>query len=133
MSAIHSPATSDRTTDAVATTAPDLWSLTLVPPSAGDTIEHRARRAREGVAVLRTRLSATTPSGPVVVERVFWLDPFALEVVVEDGERAVAGTRLEVQVDPATPASVIARVRARLARLQRRGISVDVRRARRAA
>ena len=99
---------------------------------AGPTFEQLARRAREGVALLRTRLWIPTWSGPsTTIERVFWLDPSAIEIVIDDAQYGRVGTHLDVQVDPTTPASVIARVRARLAPLHRRGISVDVRRARR--
>ena len=95
-------------------------------------VRERARRAREGVALLRTRL--WTPRGePATTERVFWLDPYAIEIVLDDALHARTGARLEVVVDAATPSTIVTRVRARLARLQRRGIVVDVRRARRAA
>ena len=96
----------------------------------GPSFEQLARRAREGVALLRTRLSIPTPTGPnTTIERVFWLDPYAVEIVLQDARHGRDGTRLEVHADPNTPASVVARVRGRLAKLQRRGISVDVRRA----
>jgi hypothetical protein len=67
------------------------------------------------------------------VERVFWLDPLAVEIVLEDARWSGEGTRLEIQIDPGTPPDIVARIRGRLAELHRRGIAVDVRRARRAA
>jgi acyl carrier protein len=92
----------------------------------------RRRRAREGAALLRAR--QWSPGGePTVIERVFWLDPHAIEILLDDASRARRGTRLEVVVDAATPSTVVARVRSRLARLQCRGVAVDVRRARRVA
>jgi len=90
----------------------------------------RARRAREGVALIRTKLSSLTPTGPVTVERVFWLDPLAVEIVLEDARWSGEGTRLEIQIDPGTPPEIVARIRGRLAELHRRGIAFDVRRGR---
>jgi acyl carrier protein len=95
-------------------------------------VEERARRAREGVALLRTRFSSGKTSA-AATERVFWLDPYAIEILLDDAANAPAGAQLEVLVDPATPQSVLARVRSRLTTLTRRGIAVDVRRDRRAA
>jgi hypothetical protein len=82
--------------------------------------------------VLRTRLSGPIWN-PAVLERVFWLDPYAIETLFDDAERSIPGTRLEVQLDGSTPRAILARVRARLSRLESRGISVEVRRARTAA
>ena len=96
-------------------------------------VQERGRRAREGVALLRTRLTSVRNAAVAVLERVFWLEPYAVEILLEDAERAGEGTHLEVEVDAGTPSSVLSRVRARLARLERRGIAVDVRRGRRAA
>lgn len=123
---------------AVSSVVPHLDDLTLFEPAlrseaAAASDERLARRAREGVAVLRTRLSGPAWTGPAVLERVFWLDPYALEIMIDDARQAQVGTRLEVQLDPATPTAVVARVRGRLTALERRGILVDVRRARRAA
>jgi acyl carrier protein len=88
----------------------------------------RARRAREGVALVRTRL--WSPGGTAAaIERVFWLDPYAIEILLEDALHAQPGASLEVVVDAATSATILARVRGRLTRLQRRGIAVQVRRA----
>jgi len=98
-----------------------------------DEIAEDARRAREGVALLWSRVTRPAVDGAATIERVFWLDPQAVESVLEDARGSGAGTRLEVQVDPTTPASVVARVRARFGELQRRGFAVDVRRGRRAA
>ncbi|HXJ35206.1 MAG TPA: phosphopantetheine-binding protein [Candidatus Eisenbacteria bacterium] len=91
-------------------------------------VTERARRARDGVALLRARLSSPSRAPAAVLERVFWLDPYAVEVLAEDAERAEPGTRLEVMVALSTPAAVIARIRARLARVERRGVAVDIRR-----
>jgi hypothetical protein len=97
------------------------------------TLAEDARRAREGVALLWSRVTRPAADGAGTIERVFWLDPRAVESVLEDTRGSGAGTRLEVQVDPTTPPSVVARVRGRFGALQRRGIAVDVRRGRRAA
>ena len=101
------------------------------PP--GASLAEDARRAREGVALLWSRVTRPAADGSATIERVFWLDPHAVESVLEDARGSGAGTRLEVQVDPTTPPSVVARVRGRFGWLQRRGIAVDVRRGRRAA
>lgn len=87
----------------------------------------RARRAHEGVALLRTRLVGPPPRRGAL-ERIFLLDPYALEIVVDDARDAGDGSRLEVTVDRATSDSVLRRVRGRLARLSRRGVAVEVRR-----
>lgn len=100
---------------------------------AASLLRERARRAREGVALLRTRTWNTREAGGPVTERVFWLDPYAIEILLDDASHAPAGTYLEVVIDPSTPAEVVARVRGRLGRLERRGVVVDVRRGRRAA
>ena len=92
-----------------------------------------ARRAREGVALLWSRVTRAAAGGAATIERVFWLDPQAVESVIEDARGTGTGARLEVQVDPTTPAEIVARVRGRFGELQRRGIAVEVRRGRRAA
>lgn len=81
---------------------------------------------------MRTRTWNTRTAGGPVTERVFWLDPYAVEILIDDASHSPAGTYLEVVIDPATPAEVVARVRGRLEQLERRGIAVDVRRGRRA-
>jgi acyl carrier protein len=96
-------------------------------------VRERARRAREGVALLRTRLWTPPFATSATLERVFALDPYALEIVLDDASHAGAGTRLDVIVDLSTPPGIVARVRGRLARLERRGVAVRVRRDRRAA
>ena len=92
-----------------------------------------ARRAREGVALPWSRVTRAARDGAATIERVFWLDPQAVESVIADARSSGAGARLEVQVDPTTPAAILARVRGRFGELQRRGIVVEVRRGRHAA
>jgi acyl carrier protein len=98
---------------------------------AGALVRERVRRARDGRALLHTRLSS--PVAGAATERVFWLDPYAIEILLDDAEHALAGTRLDVLVDPATPPAVLARLRERLSSLERRGIAVRVHRDPRAA
>jgi len=94
-------------------------------------VHERARRAREGVALLRAR--QWSPGARTTIERVFWSDPYAVEILLDDAVHARKGSRLEIVVDAETPSTILARVRSRLAPLRRRGIGVDVRRAPRAA
>ena len=108
-----------------------LESSSSEPPPDGPL--PRAHSTSDAAAVLWSRLSIPTPAGANTIERVFWLDPNAVDILVDDARCGRPGTRLEVQVDPTTPAAVIARVRARFAPLQRRGIAVEVRLGRRAA
>ena len=100
---------------------------------AGASLADDARRAREGVALLWSRVTRSACDGAATIERVFWLDPQAVESVIADARGSGAGARLEVQVDPTTPAAILARVRGRFGELQRRGIAVEVRRGRHAA
>jgi acyl carrier protein len=100
---------------------------------ADELVREQARRAREGVALLRARLWTPALEAAAVLERVFALDPYALEILLDDASHAGSGTQLDVVVDPSTPPGIVARVRGRLARLERRGVAVRVRRDRRAA
>jgi len=86
----------------------------------------RTHRAQEGVALLRARLVGPAPLRGVL-ERIFLLDPYAVELVIDDAREAEAGSRLEVTVDRATPEPVLRRLRGRLGRLARDGIEVELR------
>ena len=80
-------------------------------------------RARAWLGSARTR-------GPRL-GRVFRLDPYTLQVLIDDAQRSGRGARLDVVVARSTPTFVIAAVRRRLAPLTRRGIDVRVRSERR--
>jgi acyl carrier protein len=96
-------------------------------------VREKGRRARAGRALLHTRLSRPFSGDDAVTERAFWLDPYAIEILLDGAEHSLAGTRLEVLVDAATPSAVLASVRERFSRLERRGIVVRVQRDPRAA
>jgi hypothetical protein len=76
-------------------------------------------RARAWLGPIRTR-------GPRL-GRVFVLDPYSVQVLIDDAQRAGRGTRLEVVLARHTPAIVIGGLRKRLAVLERRGVDVRVR------
>ena len=95
-------------------------------------LRERARQDVEGVALLRTRLSSTGSHTGPALERIFWLDPYAVETVLDDVRHVAAGASLDVVVDSATPTSVLERIHQRLARFARRGVVVNVRRGLRA-
>ncbi len=93
-------------------------------------IDHLA--GEPDVPPLRARawLGSARTGGPRL-GRVFRLDPYTLQVLIDDAQRAGRGTRLDVVVARSTPSFVIAAVRRRLASLARRGIDVRVRSERR--
>ena len=76
-------------------------------------------RARAWLGPSRTR-------GPRL-GRVFFLDPYSVQVLIDDAQRAGRGTRLDVVLARRTPAIVIGGLRKRLAVLERRGVDVRVR------
>ncbi len=59
--------------------------------------------------------------------RAFRLDPYTLQVLIDDARRAGRGARLDVVVARDTPAIAVALIQRRLAPLERRGIEVRVR------
>jgi hypothetical protein len=59
--------------------------------------------------------------------RVFMLDPYSVQVLIEDAQRAGRGMLLDVVLGRDTPASVTGDLRRRLAALERRGVDVRVR------
>jgi acyl carrier protein len=89
----------------------------------GSVARERAT-AGDGVALLRSRLWVASGT----LERAFSLDPYAIEILLEDGARAPSGARLEVVLDAGTSMDAMARIRGRLAPLRQRGIVVEVRR-----
>jgi len=63
--------------------------------------------------------------------RAFRLDPYTLQVLIDDARRMGRGARLDVVVARNTPAFLIGAIRRRLAALGRRGVDVRVRAERR--
>ncbi len=59
--------------------------------------------------------------------RAFRLDPYALQVLIDDARRAGRGARLDIVVTRDTPAIAITVIQRRLAHLGRRGIDVRIR------
>lgn len=59
--------------------------------------------------------------------RSFHLDPYSLQVLIDDTRRAGRGTRLDLVVSRSTPAFALAALRKRLAALAQRGIDVRLR------
>ena len=76
-------------------------------------------RARAWLGPARTR-------GPRL-GRVFVLDPYSVQVLIDDAQRAGGGMLLDVMLARDTPASVVGDLRKRLAALERRGVDVRVR------
>ena len=74
----------------------------------------------------RAWLGPTRTRGPRL-GRVFILDPYSVQVLIDDAQSAGRGTRLDVVLARHTPAIVIGDLRKRLAVLERRGIDVRVR------
>jgi len=59
--------------------------------------------------------------------RAFRLNPYTLQVLVDDARRAGRGARLDVVVGQNTPVVLIDAIRRRLVALERRGVRVRVR------
>jgi hypothetical protein len=59
--------------------------------------------------------------------RAFRLNPYTLQVLIDDARRAGRGARLDVVVGQNTPVVLIEAIRRRLAALKRRGVHVRVR------
>jgi hypothetical protein len=78
----------------------------------------------------RAWLGSAAMRGPRL-GRVFRLDPYALQVLIDDARRMGRGARLDVVVARNTPGFVIGAIRRRLAALGRRGVEVRVRAERR--
>jgi len=82
-------------------------------------LEHASDEAPAG----RVRIDG--PQG-LVVERAETLTPYVLETVYDDAWRAGPGGTVTIGVDVATTDAQIARLRARLAGIARRGVAVHV-------
>ena len=67
------------------------------------------------------------PVGRARLGRTFRLDPYTLQVLIDDARRLGQGARLDLVVARSTPVCVIEAVRGRLASLRRRGVDVRVR------
>ena len=78
----------------------------------------------------RAWLGSAAMRGPRL-GRAFRLDPYTLQVLIDDARRMGRGARLDVVVARNTPAFLIGAIRRRLAALGRRGIDVRVRAERR--
>jgi hypothetical protein len=59
--------------------------------------------------------------------RAFRLNPYTLQVLIDDARRAGRGARLDVVVGQNTPVVLIGAIRRRLVALERRGVRVRVR------
>jgi hypothetical protein len=59
--------------------------------------------------------------------RAFRLNPYTLQVLIDDARRAGRGARLDVVVGQNTPVALVAAIRRRLVALERRGVHVRVR------
>jgi hypothetical protein len=109
-----------------------------------DQIRSDRGRVEATVAAIRKSLAERrdAPTGRVridgpnglVVERSDVLTPYVLETVYDDAWRAGPGGAVTIALEPGTSDEHIARVRARLRSVERRGIAVHVaRRSRHAA
>jgi hypothetical protein len=78
------------------------------------------------VVRVRTSLARSTEKGPRL-GRAFRLNPYTLQVLIDDARRVGRGARLDVVVGQNTPAFLIGAIRRRLAALERRGVQVRVR------
>jgi hypothetical protein len=74
----------------------------------------------------RAWLGSATMRGPRL-GRTFRLNPYTLQVLIDDARRIGRGARLDVVVGRYTPAFLIGAIRRRLAALERPGIDVRVR------
>lgn len=98
----------------------DLVTATL------DAIRARRQRLRaESEEATSGRVRIESPDGRVV-ERAGTLTPYALEGVCDDARRAGAGATVRIAVVETTTEDQIARLRERLAVLERRGVVVQV-------
>jgi hypothetical protein len=75
---------------------------------------------------VRTSLTRTDGRG-TRLGRAFRLNPYTLQVLIDDARRAGRGARLDVVVGQNTPVALIDAIRRRLAALERRGVHVRVR------
>jgi hypothetical protein len=75
---------------------------------------------------VRTSLTRTDGRG-TRLGRAFRLNPYTLQVLIDDARRAGRGARLDVVVGQNTPVALIDAIRRRLAALGRRGVYVRVR------
>jgi hypothetical protein len=78
----------------------------------------------------RAWLGAPGAHGPRL-GRMFRLDPYTLQVLIDDGRRVGRGARLDLVVPGSTPGAHIDAIRRRLAVLARHGVDVRVRTQRR--
>lgn len=78
------------------------------------------------VVRVRTSLARSDEKGPRL-GRAFRLNPYTLQVLIDDARRVGRGGRLDVVVGQNTPAFLIGAIRRRLAALERRGVRVRVR------
>jgi len=87
------------------------------------------RRAADAEPVLFRARVVPAGSRTGALERAGWLTPYAAEMIVEDALRAGRGAQLSVTIAANADAAEVAHVKARLGRLQGRGIAVSVSRA----
>jgi hypothetical protein len=73
-----------------------------------------------------TRLSAPLRAARGALVRADLLTPYVAEAIAEDALRAGPGARLELTVAPGTSVGALARLRARFADLEARGVDVSV-------
>jgi len=102
----------------------DLVQATLALARACRTSESRAP---EPPAFYRARITSAESSERRGLERTGWLTPYTVQELADDALSAGRGARLEVAVSVATD-EALGPLRARLARLENRGVVVDVRR-----
>jgi len=74
----------------------------------------------------RAWLGAPGARGPRL-GRMFRVDPYSLQVLIDDARRIGRGARLDLVVSASSPAAHVAAIRRRLAVLGRRGVDVRVR------